>query len=105
MGKKKEESSGFPAKWEKVLKSMPEFKETADAASTEELKKIIYQAEGNIYTIEKEKEADEKLNAAKELCKDLSASYKEAEKYQKAKVKYALFLLDGRGEDLNSKEE
>lgn len=94
----------FPEKWAKVLKDLPEFKENADAASAEDLKKIIVTSEGNIYTIEKEKDDDTKLNAAKELVKEYSAPYRDAVKVQTAKVKYALFLLEGKGEDLNNKD-
>jgi hypothetical protein len=93
----------FPEKWNKVLKDLPEFKDTADAASTDELKKIVLDSEGNIYTIEKEKELDTKLNAAKELVKDYSGPYRDAIKVQTAKVKYALFLLEGKGVNLDNK--
>ena len=95
----------FPNKWMKVLKDLPEFKDTADAASTEDLKKIIVACEGNIYTVENEKASDVKLNAAKELVKENSAPYRDAIKVQTAKIKYALFLLEGKGVDLNNKED
>lgn len=94
----------FPEKWAKVLKELPEFKDTADAASTDDLKKIIVTSEGNIYTIDKEKEEDNKLNAAKELVKEYSAPYRDAVKVQTAKIKYALFLLEGKGVDLDNKD-
>ena len=55
-------------------------------------------------TIEKEKEADAKLNGAKELIKEMSAPYKDSIKVQKAKAKYALFLLEQKGEDLDNQE-
>jgi hypothetical protein len=95
----------FSKKWEKVLKEIPEFKDTADAASTEELKKIIVQSESNIYEIEKAKEVDEKLNAAKALVKDYSQSYNDSAKVQTCKVKYALFLLEGKGVDMTAIEK
>ena|ERR1700690_2056080 len=94
----------FPEKWNKVLKELPEFKESADAASTDDLKKIIVQCEGNIYTIDKEKDDDQKLNAAKEMVKEYSAPYRDAIKVQTAKVKYALFLLEGQGVQLDNKD-
>jgi len=95
----------FPEKYAKVLKELPEFKDTADAASAEELKKIIVTCEGNIYTTEKAKEDDTKLNGAKELVKEYSAPYRDAIKVQTTKIKYALFLLEGKGEDLDHKED
>lgn len=95
----------FPAKYAKIIKDLPEFKDMADAASKEELKQIVVRSEGNIYTIEKEKEKDPKLNAAKEIIKDLSEPYRSAIKVQNAKVKYALFLLEQNGEDLDNQEK
>lgn len=95
------ESSIFPEKYAKVLKEIPEFKDTADAASAEDLKKIIITSEGHLFTIEKEKEADIKLNGAKELVKEYSAPYRDAEKMQMVKIKYALFLLEGKGVDIS----
>jgi hypothetical protein len=95
----------FPEKWAKVLKEIPEFKEIADAASADELKKTIVLSEGNIYTIEKEKDADVKLNAAREMVKEISAPYRDAAKVQTAKIKYALYLLEGKGVDVGDRVE
>ena len=94
----------FPEKWNKVIEGLPEFKEAADASSADDLKKIIVECEGNIYTIDKEKDEDQKLNAARELVKDMSAPYRDAIKAQTAKIKYALFLLEGKGVDLDNKD-
>ena len=94
----------FPEKWVKALGKMPEFKEIADAAGTEELKKIVVTCEGNIYTIEKEKDADVKLNSAQELVKEFSAPYRDAIKAQTVKLKYAMFLLEGKGVNLDNNE-
>lgn len=94
----------FPEKWAKVLKDLPEFKDTADASSVEDLKKIIITCESNIYTIDKEKDEDIKLNSARDLVKEYSAPYRDAVKVQTAKIKYALFLLEGKGADLSDKE-
>lgn len=107
MGRKKQENSdsNFPEKWAKVLKDLPEFKDTADASSADDLKKIIISCEGNIYTIDKEKLNDDKLNGAKELVKEYSAPYRDALKVQMAKIKYALYLLEGKGVDLDDKED
>lgn len=95
----------FPEKWAKILQTIPEFKDIADAADTVELKKIIIQSEGNVSVIEREKTADMKINAAKEIVKEHSAPYRDALKVQMTKIKYALYLLEGRGENLDSREE
>jgi hypothetical protein len=97
--------SSLPEKWQKVLKDMPEFKDTADAASVEDLKKILVTCEGNIYTIEQEKAEDTKLNGARELAKEYAAPYRDAIKTQTAKIKYALFLLESKGVELNNQEK
>lgn len=99
-----QQSTMFPEKWNKVLKEIPEFKDTADAASTDDLKKIIFQCEGNIYTIDKAKDEDQPLSAHKEAVKELTAPYRDAMKVQTAKIKYALFLLEGKGVDLDNKD-
>jgi hypothetical protein len=94
----------FPKKWVKVLKEMSEFKEIADAASTEDLKKIIITSEGNISVIEKAKLENVKINAAKEIIRDESAPFKDALKAQTCKVKYSIFLLEGRGVEVGNGE-
>lgn len=94
----------FPEKWAKVIEKLPEFKDTADAASVEDLKKMIVTSEGNIYTIEQEKSEDVKLNGAKDLVKEYSEPYRDALKVQTAKIKYALFLMEGKGVDLDNKD-
>lgn len=106
MSKKDEDQmpSTFPEKWAKVLKSLPEFKDIADAASTDDLKKIVFQCEGNIYTIEKAKENDTEMLSMKEALKEIVAPYSDAVKAQTAKIKYALFLLEGKGVNLDNKE-
>lgn len=106
MSKKKDDQAPttFPEKYYKVISKLPDFKDTADAASIEDLKKIVVECEGNIYTIEKSMAEDFQLNAAKELVKDHSAPHREGIRAQTAKIKYALFLLEGKGVDLDSQE-
>jgi len=36
----------FPAKWEKVLKDFPEFKDEAESADVDGLKRILFACEG-----------------------------------------------------------
>lgn len=99
------EEQGFPVKYEKVIKSMPEFKDTADSSDVETLKKMIVQCEGNIYSCEQDKAADVKLNAAKELVKDLGSGYRDAIKVQTAKIKYCLHLLESKGISVDNRDE
>ncbi len=103
MSKNKDQAARFPEKW---LKKLPTgWAEEAEAMSTEDLKKAIVSSEGNIYSIEKEKEADTKLNSAKELVKEYSGGYRDAINCQSAKIKYALHLLEGKGVDLDSQDK
>lgn len=95
----------FPAKWQKVIDKLPEFKDIAEASSVEDLKKIIVRSEGNIYTIEQEKSNDTKLNGAKDLVKEYTEPYRDGIKCQMAKIKYALHLLEGKGEDLDNQDK
>lgn len=106
MSKKDDQApSTFPEKWAKVLKSLPEFKDIAESSNVEDLKKIIVECEGNIYTIEKDKESNVKLLAAKEQLKEMMAPYSDAKKVQMAKIQYALFLLEGKGVELDNKPD
>lgn len=83
---------------EKLLKKLPTgFSDDADAMSEEDLKKTIIASENNIANIEKEKENDAKLNAAKSIVQDLNTPYREAKNAQSAKIKYCIFLLKNKG--------
>lgn len=97
--------TGLAKKWDDIIKKMPEFKDTADAASVEDLKKIIIECEGNIYTVEKDMAEDSKLAGAKEVVKELAGPYRDAKKAQQAKIQYALFLLEGKGVELGNRDE
>jgi hypothetical protein len=98
-----DQDNTFP---DKYLKLLPEgFADTANGMKEDELEKVIVEAEGNIYVIEKEKAADTKLSAAKEIVKDHSAPYRDAKACQTAKLKYALWLLESRGVDLDTQED
>lgn len=103
MSKNKAPLTSLPKKWNTVIEGMPEFKELADAADIPGLKKIIVDCEGNIYTVNKEEEADIKLSGAREVVKDISAPYRDAKKCQQAKIQYALLCLESKGVDLDNK--
>jgi hypothetical protein len=90
----------FPEKWFKVVEKMPEFKEAADAASVDDLKKIIVSCEGNLNELRKEEAANVKLTSAKAIAKDESIQYREGRKANNAKIQYAVFLLESKGVDL-----
>lgn len=97
-----EQENKFPEKFAKKLPTG--FTDTVESKDTNDLKKIIFECEGNIYTIDKEKAADVKLNGAKELIKDLAAPYRDAMATQMAKIKYCLYLMENRGVNLDSTE-
>ena len=92
--------NSFPNKF---LKRLPSgFTDEAGSMDTEELKKTVVDAEGNLYIINKEKEADQMLLAAKNTAKDLSGAYRDARATQNAKIQYCLFLLEERGVELDT---
>lgn len=96
-----EDINTFPEKLKKLLGG---FTDEADAMSEADLRKIIVSSEGSISKAEKDKAEDVKLKAAKEKVKDFSLPYTETIKYQTAKIKYAVWLLENRGIDLGNKE-
>ena len=94
----------FPKKYAKIIEGMPEFRDSCESSSVEDLKKIIVLSEGNISNIETAMAEDVKLNGAKEIVKDLSTPHREANKCQTAKIKYALFCLQGKGHEIGDPE-
>ena len=56
---------------------------------------LIYSANKQIKELEEEMNADDKLNAARQIVKDLTKGYTSAIKYEKAKID---FLIDKVGE-------
>lgn len=92
--------NAFPKKWADKLPTG--FTDTAASMSDAELEKVIVDCEGNIYTIDKEKQNDVKLKGAKEVAKEISAPYRDASNTQMAKIKYVLYLLENRGVNLDS---
>lgn len=85
-------------KIDKLLKKLPTgYAEEADRMSDTKLKAEIIQAETNIRNIKAEQAGDEKLNGAKEIVKDLNSPYNDAVKAQRAKIEYALHLMEQRG--------
>jgi hypothetical protein len=95
MSKQQETDNVFPKKWEKHLPTG--FQADAEALDEAALKKMIIECENNANVVEREKDADEKLTAAKELVKDLASGYRDAIKSQQAKIQMCLFLLEQRG--------
>jgi hypothetical protein len=94
--------SSFPKKW---LDKLPDgFTDTTAAMKNEELQKIVFDCESNIYVIEKAKEIDVDLNVAKDKVKEMAAPYRESKAAQMAKIQYALWLLTDRGVDLDSQD-
>ena len=67
------------------------FVENAKDLNEDEAVQLLVESEQKIKLIKEEQAADEKLNAAKSIAKELNAGYSSALKYEKAKIQ---FLLD-----------
>lgn len=81
-----------------VLKKLPVgFAEEAERMGEQELRDTIVQANNTKKRIQDEMEADDKLNGAKQIVKDLSEPYSDAKKAQDAKIEFCLRLLDEKG--------
>lgn len=96
MNKENDGGVSFPDKYAKI----PGFSavmEEFDTYGEADLKKNIIAAEASIEEQEKLMDNDVELKAAKENAKVLSSGYKDAKKYQYAKIKYALFCLEKMG--------
>lgn len=83
----------------KIIAKLPTgFAEDAAGMNGDQLRAEIIKAETSLRTVDQEMKADEKLTGARELMKDLSSAYNEAKKAQRAKIAYALHVLEERGE-------
>lgn len=82
----------------KIIARLPTgYAEEADRMDSEALSAEVLLAETRIREVEREQAADEKLQGAKEIVKDLKGPYSDALKAQRAKIDYALHLLEERG--------
>jgi len=99
MAKDNQDNGDFPNRLLKRLN--PEFVEAVNAMDEENIKQRILTCEGNLYEITAAKKSDEKLNAAKEIVKDMSAPYNESKAQEQAKIQFCIFTLEGRGINLN----
>ena len=83
----------------KIIAKLPTgFAEDAAGMNGDQLRAEIIKAETSLRTVDQEMKADEKRTGAKELVKDFSSAYNEAKKAQRAKIAYALHVLEERGE-------
>jgi hypothetical protein len=88
----------FPQKYLKKLNEFAHgYVESAESATTEEIKKFILSSEQNIYEIENEKDNNANILKMKEDLKQATAPFTEAKTTETAKIKYCLYVLDGRG--------
>ena len=67
------------------------FVDNAKDLNLDQATELVVESEKKLKQIKEERAADEKLNAAKSIAKDLSAGYSSATAYEKAKIS---FLLD-----------
>ncbi len=68
----------------------------------DEALELIYAANKQIKELAEEMNADEKLNAAKQIVKDLSKGYTSAANYEKAKVDFLIERVEAiRSGDVN----
>lgn len=94
--KKLNNETGFPDKYYKVLMGSNVMEEL-DAANEETLKKTIVECETSIEEQQQLKDNDAKLQEIKEQMKALGGGYRDAQKFQNAKIKYALYCLEKQG--------
>src|SRR5262249_51912902 len=83
----------------KIIAKLPTgYAEDAAGMDGDQLRREIIRAETALPGVEKELRADQKLQGAREVLKDLVGAYNEARRAQRAKISYSLHLLDERGE-------
>lgn len=83
----------------KIIGRLPTgFAEDAAGMDADALRAAIIAAETSLRTTDQEMKANEKLTGARELVKDFMAPYNDAKKAQRAKIAYALHVLEERGQ-------
>lgn len=83
----------------KIIARLPSgYVEETAGMDGSQLRSEIIKAEASLREVDKEQKADEKLQGAKELLKDLAGAYNDARKAQRAKIAYTLHMLEERGE-------
>lgn len=70
------------------------FVENHENINEDEAAALIVKAEQEIRGLEDSRSMDEKLNAAKQLVKDITAGYNSAIKYERAKITFLLEKID-----------
>lgn len=70
------------------------FVENHEQVSEDQAADLIVQSELQIRSLEEERSNDDKLNAARQIVKDLGAGYSSAIKYEKAKISFLLEKIE-----------
>lgn len=83
----------------KIIAKLPVgYLEDAAGMDGDRLRAEIIKAETSIREVDALQKADDKLNGAREIVKDIVGGYNDAKKAQRAKIAYSLHLLEERGE-------
>jgi hypothetical protein len=83
----------------KIIAKLPTgYAEDCAGMSGDQLRAEIIKAETSLKWVRQEEKADEKLQGAKELVKDLGGAYRETKSAQAAKIACSLHVLEERGE-------
>lgn len=70
------------------------FMESCEELAEDQIESMIVKAEQRIKEIKQEQEADEKLQAAKSIIKDLNAGYTSVIKHERARIDFLLGKLE-----------
>lgn len=70
------------------------FLESNENINEDDAAHLIVKAEQTIKQLRDEMNADDKLNAARQVVKDLSTGYQNAMKYEEAKIQYLLAKIE-----------
>ena len=83
----------------KIIARLPVgFAEDAAGMDREQLRAEVMKANIALRDVDAEMKANEKLQGARELVKDFMAPFNEVKRAQRAKIDYALHVLEERGE-------
>ncbi len=82
----------------KIIAKLPVgFVEDAAGMGDDALRAEIIRAETSLREVDREVAADEKLQGARAIVKDIMGPYGDARRAQRAKIAYTMHLLEARG--------
>lgn len=82
----------------KIMKNLPtSWAEEAEAMDETQLRDVVIESSNNIRVTKQEMDENPGVTEARDAVKEVTGPFRDAMKAQKAKIDYALYLLESKG--------